>query len=235
MQFTTPPFIPHPDRHKRELSVAMVEKGYSICEAFGCRHVVAAPVAEPLVTPKFFCGKHQLASFCELNLVCGTIVGVDDLLHPIRDPRGPHMADMFELVVSSFQGFTPAELTDLGRPDVTMLLSDDDKDGRGNDWLRLQFAPNQKFSLEQTKAELGLQQIIFFTEDTALEIPLNRESTDIRKFAEAIARWLENYRKVERLLLERDFTTPGQSKIARATKTLQTFDPEPEVSDAPRS
>jgi hypothetical protein len=221
----------------------MVEQGYSICEAFGCRHVVAPPVTEPLVTPKSFCGKHQLASFCELNLICGTIVGEDDLLHPDSRPLQPHLADMSELVVSSFQGFTPAELETELSPDVTMLLSDDDQDGRGNDWLRIQFAPSQKFGLEQTKAELGLQQIIFFTEDTALAIPLNRESTDIRKFAEAIARWFEQDRlKVKRLLLERNFATPGEPKIARATKTLKTFDstdeiidPEPEVPDAPRS
>jgi hypothetical protein len=243
MQITTPAFTPRPERERRTLSAQMVDQGYSLCEAFGCRHVVAPPVTEPLVTPKSFCGKHQLASFCELNLICGTIVGKDDLLHPDSRPLQPHMADMFNLVVSSFQGFTPAELGAGLSPDVTMLLSDDDQDGRGNDWLRIQFPANQKFSLEQTKVELELRQIVFFIEDTGVVIPLNRESTSICQFAEAIARWFEqNQLKVERLLLERDFTTPGQPRIARGTKKLQTFDPtdqivdpEPEVLDASRA
>jgi hypothetical protein len=221
----------------------MVEQGYSICEAFNCRHVVAPAVTEPLVTPKSFCGKHQLASFCELNLICGTIVGEDDLLHPDSRPLQPHLTDMFELVVSSFQGFTPAELETGLSPDVTMLLSDDDRDGRGNDWLRIQFAPNQKFGLEQTKAELGLQEIIFFTEDTAVVIPLNRELVRIGHFAEAIARWLEqNQLKVERSILL-NYSKPAAARSSTVLKpvsvrsfypTGEIIDSEPEA-DAPRS
>lgn len=209
----TPVFTPSRDR---QLLVAdMLAKGYSLCEAFGCRFVVDSPVnADSSLVGTSFCGRHYLSGFCQLNLVCGVIVG-DGLLYAHEDQQQPHVLDLFQLVVNSFQHSDPAGSP---RADAVMLLFETDStcELQGN-WLRIEFNSNQKFCFEQTKAELDLQGIFYIQERGGINIPIHWE--DSGKFAEYVACWFEQ----DQLVVLRqavDMAVPPPDRLLRTVKSF---------------